>query len=175
MNDFIKNELAELEENNARESFKVYDLESATWAFSKLAALYTKKSEIEDVADNEIKRIEAWENQEKQSLDSSIAYFENLLTDYYREEKAKDKRYKLSTPYGKVTQRAGKDYTYNEEVLLKELEGTDYIIRTEKIDKKKLKEDVTLLEDGRAVMEDGTILEGFTAPDKITYTVKSII
>ena len=55
------------EENNdeAREKFKVKDLDAANWCFRKLKAIEDKKREIKYLADKEKQRIIEWEKEEE--------------------------------------------------------------------------------------------------------------
>ena len=58
--------------------------------------------------------------------------------------------------------------------MFNELDGTDYIVTNKSIDKNKLKCEINITEDGRAVTKDGVLLDGLTVSDKISYTVKPI-
>lgn len=108
------------DESIEREGFKIDSLEGATWAFRKLRALTEKQEEVKRIAEEEIAKIEAWRDSELGVYADDKSYFEGLLTDYYVEERAKDKKFKLSTPYGKVTSRKTNKWVYeSEEQLLK--------------------------------------------------------
>ena len=100
MNMLLQNDLQEV-----KEEFKVIDLQSATWVLRKLRAVNEKMNEINTIAVEEISRINEWAEKEVKSLNDDKEYFEGLLSAYYIEERAKDKKFKLSTPYGKVTSR----------------------------------------------------------------------
>lgn len=108
------------DESVEREGFKIDSLEGATWAFRKLRALTEKQEEVKKIAAAEIEKVEIWRDKELENYANDKAYFEGLLTDYYVEERAKDSKFKLSTPYGKVTSRKSKKWVYeSEEQLLK--------------------------------------------------------
>lgn len=109
-----------MDESVEREGFKIDSLEGATWAFRKLRALTEKQEEVKKIAAAEIEKVEIWRDKELENYANDKAYFEGLLTDYYVEERAKDSKFKLSTPYGKVTSRKSKKWVYeSEEQLLK--------------------------------------------------------
>lgn len=108
-----------------REGFKIENLEGCTWAFRKIRAIENKKAEIEAIAAAEIERISNWKEQELKQYESDKEFFEGLLTNYYIEEKAQDKKFKLSTPYGKVTSRKTKKWFYEEEQLIDYLDMED--------------------------------------------------
>ena len=112
MNMLLQNDLLEMQE--VKEEFKVTDLQSATWALRKLTAVNEKINEINSVAVEEISRINDWAEKEVKSLNDDKEYFEGLLSAYYIEERAKDKKFKLSTPYGKVTSKKTSKYIYED-------------------------------------------------------------
>ena len=91
--------LQEVLQEEVREGFKIDNLEGATWAFRKLRAIESKKAEIKAIADEERARIDLWEQQEIKQYEADREYFEGLLSAYYVEERTKDKKFKLSTPY----------------------------------------------------------------------------
>lgn len=110
----LKNEFVEQEE------FKINDLQGASWVFRKLRDIEKKEAEIKAVADNEKALIEKWFNNETEGLKNDREYFEGLLKEYYLASKREDKRFKLSTPYGKVSSRKTKKWNYEDEDQLKE-------------------------------------------------------
>ena len=145
MNMLLQNDLLEM--NEVKEEFKVTDLKSATWAFRKLRAIEAKVAginetateqmlDIKNWADNEIKAYEP--EKEVKSLNDDKEYFEGLLSAYYIEERAKDKKFKLSTPYGKVTSRKTTKYIYEDEQAVMDycnLNEIDAIRVKEELDK----------------------------------------
>ncbi len=174
MNEYIKDELDEINEDRENKTFKVTDLSSANWAFRKLSALNREKSEIQALAQNETDRIEEWKIKKTQSIDRDIAYFESIIAEYYIKERDNDPNFRLSTPYGKVASKLSTNWQYDEETLFEELKGSEFIRTktTESIDKVSLRKIATVLEDGRVVMPDGVILEGVTAEKKLSVAVK---
>ena len=110
MNELLEMELIEAKETTevaemSGERFTIKDLDSANWAFRKLAAIERKRKEIQELADREIERIKNWQQQEEESLNNSKEFFEGLLTEYYVKQKETDPEFKISTPYGKVSSR----------------------------------------------------------------------
>ncbi|WP_294126218.1 host-nuclease inhibitor Gam family protein [uncultured Clostridium sp.] len=152
MNMLLQNDLQEV-----KEEFKVTDLQEATWALRKLRALNEKIDEINAIAVEEISRINEWAEKEVKSLNYDKEYFERLLSAYYVEERAKDKKFKLSTPYGKVTSRKTTKYIYEDEQAIMDYCNTneiDVIRVKEELDKtvfKKLCKDGVNQETGEVV------------------------
>lgn len=179
----------ELEE--VKERFKITDLESANWAFRKLKAIEEKKKEIEELANKEIEpykleisRINEWKDTELKSFDRSIAFFNFLLEEYYREQRKLDPKFKVTTPYGKITSRKQQPkWNYEDEKLIGYLEHyKPELIRIKKEVNKndfkkavKEKDGFILMDDGKVVSnETGELIEGVTVeerPDSINIKV----
>ena len=137
----MSNILLENDLNEVKDQFEITNLQGATWCFRKLRAIEDKVEEVKSVAAMEIDRITEWLARETKSLEEDKAYFEGLLNAYYVKERAKDKKFKLSTPYGKVTARKTKKWTYDDEVVkayVKE-ENLPFIRIKEELDKAAIK------------------------------------
>ncbi|EGQ0375723.1 host-nuclease inhibitor Gam family protein [Staphylococcus pseudintermedius] len=180
----MTNRLQEMELENIEqsESFQVNNLETANWAFKKLEALKAKEKEINEVAEKELDRIKKWQSQELKSIESDKEYFEHLVTDYYKREKEKDAEFKLSTPYGKVTSRAGSKVLemqggVNEQDVIEQLEQkgfVDFVKVTKKLKLADIKKGFKAIDDGTLVDMNGEVLEGVKIVRKPTsYTVKA--
>ena len=154
-----------------KEGFKIENLDGATWAFRKLRAIASKKAEIEAVAAEEIARVEAWKKSEVEKYESDTEYFESLISAYFFEERSKDKKFKLSTPYGKVSTRKASEWIYEDEEALKQYvkdNEIDAIRIKEELDKTNLKK---ICKDG-VNHETGELLPGVTIEDTETITIK---
>lgn len=175
MNKLQEQEIETIEQD---ERFKVTDLESANWVFKKLDAINSKEEEINDLADKEIERIKSWKDKETEKLQSSKEYLESLVVEYFKVEKEKDSRFKLNTPYGKVTSRKGSKVIQvsNEQDVINQLEQrgfNDYVKVTKKISQSDIKKDFNVAEDGTLIDANGEILNGASIVEKPTsYTVK---
>lgn len=154
------------------EGFKIENLEGATWAFRKLRAIEAKKAEIKSIADEERARIDLWEQKEIKQYEADIEYFEGLLSVYYVEERAKDKKFKLSTPYGKVSSRKAEKYIYEDEQVIKDycnVNEIDVIRVKEELDKAAFKK----LCKGGINQETGEVVPGVRVENIETITVKA--
>ncbi|MDU5209582.1 MAG: host-nuclease inhibitor Gam family protein [Clostridium sp.] len=159
-------------QEEVREGFKIESLEEATWAFRKLRAIENKEADIKATAEKEIAGIESWKDKELKQYESDKQYFGFLLEEYYKNEKAKDKKFKLSTPYGKVTARKSSKWNYeNEEALVKYLkDNKPELVRVkEEVNKTELKK---VFKDG-VDKETGEILPFVTIEETETITVKA--
>lgn len=137
----MSNILLEKDLLETKEEFKVRDLQGATWCFKKLRALENKIEEITKVASVEIDGITKWLEGELKTLENDKEYFEGLLNAYYVEERAKNKKFKLSTPYGKITARKTKKWILDEEVVKAYVKTEDlpFIRIKEELDKAAIK------------------------------------
>lgn len=80
-------ELRELDNFDIRETFKIKDLKTANWAFKKLNAISNKENEINNLAGDEIARIETWQEKELNQIQQQKEYLEHLLKEYYIQQK----------------------------------------------------------------------------------------
>lgn len=167
----MKNILLENDLTEVREDFKIDSLEGATWAFRKLRAIEVKEAEVKDAAEKELNRINSWKEEELEQYSKDKEYFNYLLQEYFRSEKAKDKKFRLSTPYGKVTSRKTKKWNYeDEESLIKYLkESEPNCIRVkEEINKTEVKK---IFKDG-VNAETGEMLPFVRIEEEETISVK---
>lgn len=110
VNTLLENTLVE-----EKEDFKIENLETATWAFKKLRAIAAKEAEVKEIAEKEIEPIVKWRDEELARYSKEKEYFNYLIEEYYRSERAKDNKFKLSTPYGKATSSTRDTYFYDDE------------------------------------------------------------
>ena len=165
-NTLLQNTLVE-----EREGFKIENLEGATWAFRKLRAIESKEVEIKAIAEEEINRVNSWKEKELEQYAKDKEYFSYLLEEYYRAEKAKDKKFKLSTPYGKVTARKTKKWAYYDEVVKEYVksEKLPFIRVKEELDKASLKKE---FKDGINPVT-GEIVPGITIEEVESISIKA--
>ena len=125
--------------------FIIEDFKASIWAFERLQELNRKKEEIDKMAESlkneKIEAINKWHTKEVSPLDNSIEFLKSKLVEYYRNEKEKDPRFKLSTPYGKLTERKTKQWRYDVDKVIAYLkENNQDLIRVkEELDKVSLK------------------------------------
>lgn len=166
-NVLLQNDLEEV-----REAFAINDLQGATWAFRKLRAIEEKQRELTSIAIEEKNRIDEWLSKESKSLDDDKAYFEGLLSAYYIEERAKDKKFKLSTPYGKVTSRKTEKYIYEDEQAIMDycnMNELDVIRVKEELDKTAFKK----ICKGGVNQETGEVIPGVRVETVESISVKA--
>ena len=166
-NVLLQNDLEEV-----REAFAINDLQGATWAFRKLRAIEEKQRELTSIAIEEKNRIDEWLSKESKSLDDDKAYFEGLLSAYYIEERAKDKKFKLTTPYGKVTSKKTEKYIYEDEQAIMDycnMNELDVIRIKEELDKSAFKK----ICKGGVNQETGEVVPGVRVETVESISVKA--
>lgn len=161
------------------QKFKVTDLNSCNWVFRRLALIKTQEEEITELAKNEIERINKWKENELKKNENSKQFLEGLLVEYFITQKQVDPKFKLSTPFGKVTSRKQQpSYKYDTEKFIEWAEENEHIdlIRIKKeVDKKATKEAFKV--NGNQLVDEttGLIVEGVTVserPDSVTIKVE---
>ena len=176
MNELQQLEIETIERQN--ETFKITNLDQANWAFKKLDAIQAKENEINQLATQEIERIKEWQNKQTEQLQHNKDYFEHILTEYFKEEREKDAKFKLNTPYGKVTSRKDSKVIQlsNEIMVIEQLEArglTDYIKVTKKLNQQEIKKDFNATDSGTLIDVNGEVLEGAHLVEKpMTFSVK---
>lgn len=160
LNEMVVNELQELQQEH--QGFKVTDLESANWCLRKLQALKEQEIEFTELARKETERIKNWHNTEMLKLEQQSAFFNGLLTEYALQEKQNNPKFRISTPYGKVSFRKQQPkWNYEEEALLNSLKSSNLnnLIRIkEEVNKAELKKIATVWQN--KVIIDGEFIEG---------------
>ena len=155
------------------EGFKIQDLNKAIWVFELIKKKKDKKREIEEVAAENIKRFNDWKEKECKQYDDDIRFFEMKLQEYYREQRATDPKFKLSTPYGTVSSRKSTNYNYYDEdtciAYLEEIHSPALVVEEVKsIDKRLVRQ---LLKNG-VNPETGEIVPGLEVEQVESITVK---
>ena len=170
--DVVERDLSYLEEDNTeeKEPFKIKDLNGANWAFRKLKAIEEQEKEVKRLADEEFDRINEWLKTELARTDRDKGYFEGLLTSYLITEREKDPKFKVSTPYGKVsTRKQQPNFEYDVNKFIDwaiDNERADLIKVTKTPIKAEVKK-VFEIHDGRLIdPETGEIVEGIEVVDR---------
>jgi len=157
--------------------FRITNFEQANWALRKIRAFKKQMEENEQLAKAEIQRIQEWLQKENEKAQKSIQFFEYLIGEYLTEERKKDPKFRLSTPYGKATFRKQQPkWIYDDEKLLAFLKqsGRHQFIRVkEEVNKADLKKAVKVA--GNVVVdENGEVIEGIKVeeqPEKLVVEV----
>jgi len=182
MNPLLANELEEIEEvtEQDREQFKIDSISSLNWALRKLSAIEAKKREVNQLADEEVHRIESYRKSELDKLQHSVEFFNSLIAEYAIKRKEEDPKFKSEkTPYGRIGFRKQQaKWEYNDDKVIEFLQKNDYwdLIRIKKEPiKTEVKKLFTPHSDGNVYDENGQVVEGITVteqPDRLDVKVE---
>lgn len=151
----------------------IRDLEVATSIMKKVSFLKNLIEENSRIANLEILKIKEWEDSENKDLKEKMSYYENLLIEYFKQELEKNPKFKLSTPYGKVTKRANTKWIYDEDEIVQYLEEnniTNLITISKSIKKSELKK----IYPNGIDTETGEVISGITILNENNYTIKAL-
>lgn len=163
-----------------KESFVVDDEFKADWVLGKIQEARRKQKlnneRTEKMNEEPQKLIDAnneWLKTENSKLEESIEYFEMLLTEYMLNELKDNPNFKLSSPYGRVSTRKSKKWTYDDAKLVDEYKDTDLVKTTAKINKLELKKRIKFV-DGKAIdTETGQVVDGVSVDEERKITIKT--
>lgn len=172
-------EIATSEEAPEKERFRVENKEQAEWCLRQISRLMREQDEIESTAQAEIEKITAWKNDQTESIQKSISFFEFLLIEYHQQifkENPKAKTIKL--PSGRLEARkAQPEYLRDKETMLSWVEQNrpEYIVVKKDIDWSGLKK-VLKFQNGTGIDPDtGEVVPGLNVVDRgINFRVKTL-
>ena len=151
---------------------KVTCLEEANVMLRKLRFVKGKEQEYKAIAENELKRIQQWLKKETEQLTGIAEWYEWQLKEYYQAERAKNEKFKLTTPYGKVSSRRTKKFHWDVEQELAEqllAEGKKEVVRQKiELDKTAFKK---MFPDGINT-ETGEVLVKVTEEESVSVKVE---
>lgn len=164
-------EFLDQEENVNDESFKIDDEQKANWALRKIKQHQEQIKENNALAQAEIDKIEAWNQQENDKAQQSIDYFQGLLAKYAMDKREQDPKFKsLKLPNGNIGfRKKPKKWNYQDDILLETLKQnqlTDFIRVKEQPDKSQIKKAFEVVGDKVINPETGEVLEGITVEDQ---------
>lgn len=167
---------AEVETDEQRERFRIEDDRAATWAMRRLYATESKVREFEQIAAEEIARVNDWLAQVIAPLDRDRNYFTGLLTQYARQQRDAEGRKSIALPHGKITSRAtSPKWHVNDEQTIEwaRMSCPDVIVTKESLSLTAMKERFQVA-DGRAIDENGEVVPGVVIdPAGVSYSINT--
>ena len=161
--------LDEIKQFGEAQTHTVHDLGSATWAMRKLGELNKEDAEARKVVQANIDQLNEWLQHSLEARQSRRNYLEHEVLAYVANNRKHDPKFKLDTPYGKVSftvKRKATPAISDETQVLNFIksnwnksEQTQVIKRTEKILVSELKKQVTVAGD-KVIDEDGQPIPG---------------
>lgn len=171
MNLYEQDLINEVLEENLEEGLEVTDNEIATSIMKRLKYVNMLKEENTAIAEKEIQKIRAWQDEVNSELDEKIAYYQEVLIEFYKKQQEVNPKYKLDTPYGKVTKRKSKKWSYDEEAIIEFLEENMYIDMIN-IEKSIKKNDIKKAFPDGIDTSSGQVIDGITIVEEVNYNIK---
>ena len=171
MNLYEENIINEILEEKIDEGLEVTDNEIATSIMKRLKYVNMLKEENTAIADKEIQKIKLWQDEVNSELDQKIKYYEEVLLEFFKQQQELNPKYKLDTPYGKVTKRKSKKWRYDEESIIEFLEENMYIDLIN-IEKSIKKNDIKKSFPEGIDKSTGQVIDGITISEEVNYNIK---
>lgn len=171
MNLYEQDLINEVLEENLEEGLEVTDNEIATSIMKRLKYVNMLKEENTAIAEKEIQKIRAWQDEVNSDLDQKVKYYEEVLIEFYKKQQELNPKYKLDTPYGKVTKRKSKKWSYDEEAIIEFLEENMYIDMIN-IEKSIKKNDIKKAFPEGIDASSGQVIDGITITEETNYNIK---
>lgn len=143
------------------EAFVVDSIDKAEWALKKIAEHKAACQRISDFAAAEIDKIKAWAQEQAQSHEDDVKYFETLLQPFAAEELKGKKTKTVKLPSGKMSFKKTTTYERDENVLLQFVKDSgmvDYVKTKESVDWAGFKKCCSVTSDGKLITEDGELV-----------------
>lgn len=172
-------EIATSEEAPEKERFRVENKEQAEWCLRQISRLMHEKGEVESLAQAEIEKITDWQNQQVESIQKSISFFEGLLIDFHQQVLQNDPKAKtVKLPSGRLEARkAQPEFQRDVETMLPWVEQNrpEYIVVKKDINWSGLKK-ILKYRNGTGIDPDtGEVVPGLTVIDRGTnFRVKTL-
>lgn len=162
---------------DTRDSLTVRDELEANIYMRVCQRLEAELTQLKAVKDAEVERLNVYYGARAETLEERKAFFERLVIGYYNHQRAKNPRYQLKTPWGKVTQRTTKSPTWNDETATVEwlkATGRSELVKVEESLKKADLKKVFTVANGHYVDEStGEIVPGVTVEKKTSVKVST--
>ena len=171
MNLYEENIINEILEEKIDEGLEVTDNEIATSIMKRLKYVNMLKEENTAIADKEIQKIKLWQDEANSELDQKIKYYEEVLLEFFKQQQELNPKYKLDTPYGKLTKRKSKKWSYDEEAIIEFLEENMYIDLIN-IEKSIKKNDIKKTFPEGIDKSTGQVIDGITISEEVNYNIK---
>ena len=171
MNLYEENIINEILEEKIDEGLEVTDNEIATSIMKRLKYVNMLKEENTAIADKEIQKIKLWQDEVNGELDQKIKYYEEVLLEFFKQQQELNPKYKLDTPYGKLTKRKSKKWSYDEEAVIEFLEENMYIEMIN-IEKSIKKNDIKKAFPEGIDKSTGQVIDGITISEEVNYNIK---
>lgn len=162
---------------DTRDSLTVRDELEANIYMRVCQRLEAELGQLKAVKDAEIERLNVYYGARAEALEERKAFFERLVIGYYNHQRAKNPRYQLKTPWGKVTQRTTKSPTWKNEAETVEwlkATGRSELVKVEESLKKAELKKVFAVANGHYVdSSTGEVVPGVSVEERVSIKVST--
>lgn len=162
---------------DTRDSLTVRDELEANIYMRVCQRLDAEVAQLKAVKDAEIERLNVYYGARAEALEERKAFFERLVIGFYNYQRAKNPRYQLKTPWGKVTQRTTKSPTWKNEAETVEwlkATGRSELVKVEESLKKAELKKVFAVANGHYVdSSTGEVVPGVSVEEKTSIKVST--
>ncbi len=134
-------------------------------------------AQLKAVKDAEVERLHLYYGARAEALEEKKAYFERLVIGFYNYQRAKNPRYQLKTPWGKVMQRKTKSPSWSDEAAtvawLKDTGRNNLVKVEESLKKADLKKAFTVANGHYVDESTGEIVPGVTVEERVSIKVST--
>ena len=163
-----------------KENFAITSDEQANFFLRRLEEVRSEKDKINNTCNQEIERFTARVNnfraKETLSLENTERFFCTLLENYARQQREGSKKKSIKLQFGTMSfKKKKKKMVYDDEVLMNFIKShnlNDFIRIKEEINKKDLKSQLKITEDGIVTLDDQVVDGITTMPGETTFSVK---
>lgn len=167
-------------EEKQDDRFIVDDPEKADWALRQIQKAKRQQAEnakcVAKLNEEPQQLIDAnneWLESENSKLDESIEYFESLLHEFMNTNLQDDPKFKFSSPYGRLSTRKSKKWTFDDDELIERYKHTDAVKETFKLNKTVLKKHLKVV-NGKAIdIDTGEVVDGVSIEEERKITIKT--
>ena len=162
---------------DTRDSLTVRDELEANIYMRVCQRLDAEVAQLKAVKDAEIERLNVYYGARAEALEERKAFFERLVIGFYNYQRAKNPRYQLKTPWGKVTQRTTKSPTWKNEAETVEwlkATGRSELVKVEESLKKAELKKVFAVANGHYVdSSTGEVVPGVSVEERVSIKVST--
>lgn len=160
-----------------RDSLTVKDEVDANRYMRVCQHLDAELAQLKAVKDAEVERLNVYYGARAEALEERKAFFERLVIGFYNYQRAKNPRYQLKTPWGKVTQRTMKSPTWNDETAtvewLKATGRSELVKVEESLRKADLKKAFTVANGHYVDESTGEVVPGVSVEERVSIKVST--
>lgn len=170
MNEELLN-MSEPEDINS-DKFVIDDIKKADWAMGKINLERKKMAQNEELVQARIEQLQAWLKKQNESSEGTIAFFENLLVPFVKEQIKGSRKKSINLPSGTVGFKKSTKTTKDDAAIMEFVKNnySEYIKVKESVDMAEFKKACKVV-DGKLITVEGEVVPGYQVEEtNVLYT-----